>query len=69
MAGKQVAPEVKGEFSKGNAPLQDLQELSTEVIVDLTEYPEVQRNDQDTAMHVLAPKCVPVNLRERGRDL
>jgi len=48
MAGKQVAPEVKGEFSKGNAPLQDLQELSTEVIVDLTEYPEVQRNDQDT---------------------
>jgi hypothetical protein len=44
MAGKQVAPEVKGEFSKGNEPLQDLQELSTEVIVDLTEYPEVQRN-------------------------
>ena len=30
MAGKQVAPEVKGEFSKGN----------------LTEYPEVQRKDQ-----------------------
>ena len=51
MAGKQVAPEVKGEFSKGNEPLQDLQELSTEVIVDfvdLTEYPEVQRNDKDT---------------------
>jgi phage gp46-like protein len=39
MAGKQVAPEVKGEFSKGNESLQDLQELSTEVIVDLTEYP------------------------------
>jgi hypothetical protein len=46
MAGKQGAPEVKGEFSKGNEPLQDLQELSTEVIVDLTEYPEVQKFSQ-----------------------
>jgi hypothetical protein len=48
MAGMQVAPEVKGEFCKGNEPLQDLQKLSTEVIVDLPEYPEVQRKDQDT---------------------
>jgi hypothetical protein len=53
MAGKQGAPEVKGEFSKGNEPLQDLQELSTEVIVDLTEYPEVQRNGQDTVKMAL----------------
>jgi hypothetical protein len=43
-AGKQKAPEVKGEFSKGNESLRDLRD----VIVDLTEYPEVQRNDQDT---------------------
>jgi len=47
MAGKQVAPEVKGEFRKGNEPLQELLKLNTEVIVDLTEYPEVQRKDQD----------------------
>ena len=46
-AGKLNAPEVKGEFGKGNGPLQDLRKLSTEVIVGLTEYPEVQR-DQDT---------------------
>jgi hypothetical protein len=43
MAGKQGAPEVKGEFSKGNEPLQELRQLNTEVIVDHTEYPEVQR--------------------------
>jgi hypothetical protein len=47
-AGKLNAPEVKGEFGKGNEPLQELRKLSTEVIVGLTEYPEVQR-DQDTA--------------------
>ena len=47
MAGKQVAPEVKGEFSKGNEPLQELLKLNTEAIVDRTEYPEVQRKDQD----------------------
>jgi hypothetical protein len=43
MAGKQGAPEVKGEFSKGNEPLQELRQPNTEVIVDHTEYPEVQR--------------------------
>jgi len=63
MAGKQVAPEVKGEFSKGNEPLQDLQELSTEVIVDLTEYPEVQRNGQDTVK--ATPYFFIVNNRSR----
>jgi hypothetical protein len=43
-AGKLNAPEVKGEFGKGNEPLQDLRKLSTEVIVGLTEYPKVQRD-------------------------
>jgi hypothetical protein len=36
------APEAEGEFGEGNELLQDLREH--EAIVDLTEYPEVQRN-------------------------
>jgi hypothetical protein len=43
--GKRKAPEAEGKFGEGNEPLQDLRELIPEVIVDLTEYPEVQRND------------------------
>lgn len=43
--GKRKAPEAEGEFGEGNEPPQDLRELIPEVIVDLTEYPEVQRND------------------------
>jgi len=42
---KLKAPEAEGEFGEGNEPLQDLRELIPEVIVGLTEYPEVQRND------------------------
>jgi hypothetical protein len=43
--GKQKASEAEGEFGEGSELLQDLRELIPEVIADLTEYPEVQRND------------------------
>jgi hypothetical protein len=51
--GKRKAPEAEGEFGEGNELLQDLRVLSTEVIVDLAEYPEVQRNNQDTGQKAL----------------
>jgi hypothetical protein len=35
----------EGEFGEGSELLQDWRELIPGVIVDLTEYPEVQRND------------------------
>jgi hypothetical protein len=40
---KAETPEIEGEIGQGNEPLQELRKLSTEAIVDLTGYPEVQR--------------------------
>jgi hypothetical protein len=40
------APEAEGEFGKGNEPLQGFARANhRSEIVDITEYPEVQRND------------------------